>query len=349
MDFRILVIVKLFVIWHFNKSMNFQQSKFPLGITKAWSSGPGFLLRPGHLWIRVADAVKDAVFPTRCLVCGSFFQTRKRHNRSLKTLLQVLNGREQGAFISEGFFQETALTADHVENCLSTDIRLFVTLMSPFLCTNCSVTFMAIESPICSTCGVVFKSRQGEDHHCGECLDIPKKYGMARSAGVYDKALMAAIHCLKYKGKIQLARPLGVLLFTAFYRYWRKNTINLVVPVPLHKRKLRIRGFNPSFLLVKEWAFIAETLDSALPVIPVAGDVLVRKRWTEPQTGLGRKERLQNIKNAFSVNDSPKIMGKKILLVDDVYTTGATANECTKVLLKDGAAHVDVLTLARAM
>lgn len=303
----------------------------------------------GNLWTRITGAVKEAVFPTRCLVCGSFFKTLAQHDRRLKTYLQVLTGRGCGSFFPEGFFHQINLTAGYSENGLDTDVGIFVTLMAPFLCTNCSGTFWSVESPICSTCGIVFQSRQGEDHHCGECLDVPQKYGMARSAGVYSNALMSVIHCLKYKGKIQLARPLGVLLFIVFNRYWSKNTINLIVPVPLHKKKLRVRGFNPAFLLVKEWAFIAETLDNPLPKIPVAGDVLVRKKWTEPQTGLGRKERLQNVKNAFGVDDSSKIVGKKILLVDDVYTTGATANECTSVLLKAGAAHVDVLTLARAM
>jgi ComF family protein len=172
---------------------------------------------------------------------------------------------------------------------------------------------------------------------------------MARSAGVYDNVLMAAIHCLKYKEKIQLARPLGVLLFMAFCRYWNMANLNLIVPVPLHKRKLSSRGFNPSFFLVKEWALIVKSLNRALPAIPVAVDILVRKRWTESQTGLGRKDRLQNIKNAFDVSDSSKVKRKNILLVDDVYTTGATANECAKVLIRAGAAHVDVLTLARAM
>lgn len=123
----------------------------------------------------------------------------------------------------------------------------------------------------------------------------------------------------------------------------------MVIPVPLHERKLRIRGFNPSFLLVRNWARIFEMLNGHLPVIPVEKDILARKKWTAPQTGLGRKERLQNIKNAFAVKDTSKINGKKILLVDDVYTTGATANECAKVLLKGGSKQVDVLTLARAM
>jgi ComF family protein len=140
-----------------------------------------------------------------------------------------------------------------------------------------------------------------------------------------------------------------MLLFVAFSRYWKKGNINLIVPIPLHSRKFRSRGFNPSFLLVKEWNFYIKALNGGIPVIPVAEDVLIKKRWTEPQTGLGRKERLQNIKNAFDVSDSSKVKGKKILLVDDVYTTGATANECAKVLMRAGAACVDVLTLARAM
>jgi predicted amidophosphoribosyltransferase len=78
-------------------------------------------------------------------------------------------------------------------------------------------------------------------------------------------------------------------------------------------------------------------------------DLLVRNRWTEPQTGLGRKQREANIKNAFSVTDASTLNDKNVLLIDDVYTTGATVDECAKVLLRSGAKHVDVLTLARAM
>jgi len=307
------------------------------------------LFRPVSMWVHVTEAMKEAFFPTRCLVCGSFFRNSRQENRNLKTLIEILSSWEQGFSGLEGFYQKTDLKKEHVEERLGTDLKIFMALMSPFICANCSGTYMAVESPICSTCGAVFESREGENHDCGECLNAPKRFKIARSAGVYDKVLMAAIHCLKYKEKIQLARPLGVLLFMAFRRYWNKENVNLIVPVPLHKRKFRSRGFNTSFLFVREWAFITKALNGSLPVVPVAEDILVRKRWTEPQTGLGRKERLQNIKNAFGVRDSSKIKGGKILLVDDVYTTGATANECAKVLMRAGAARVDVLTLARAM
>jgi ComF family protein len=121
------------------------------------------------------------------------------------------------------------------------------------------------------------------------------------------------------------------------------------MPVPLHNRKLKMRGFNPSLLLVRHWTLFASELKINMPIIPVVRDVLEKIRWTEPQTGLARKKRIKNVKNTFSINDSSKIEGKRILLVDDVYTTGATANECAKVLLKSGALHVDVLTLARTM
>jgi ComF family protein len=329
--------------------MNFQQSEFPSGINIAWSSGPGFLLNPSSMWFRFTEAMKEVFFPTRCLVCGSFFRNSRQKNRSLKTFVQILNSWEQGSFGLEEISQQPDLTSENVEKYLGTRAKTFVALMSPFICANCSGTYLGVESPICSICGAIFKSREGEDHHCGECLNAPKRFRMARSVGVYDNVLMAAIHCLKYKEKIQLARPLGVLLFMAFCRYWNMANINLIVPIPLHKKKLRIRGFNPSFLLVKEWALIVKSLNRALPVIPVAVDILVRKKWTESQTSLGRKERLQNVKNAFDVSDSSKVKRKNILLVDDVYTTGATANECAKVLMRAGAERVDVLTLARAL
>jgi ComF family protein len=303
----------------------------------------------GNSWIRVFDIVKEAVFPTICLTCGSFYRVGKQFPKSLKSILEALNFRDLSASILDTVFKGSNFGGDGLDNGSSEEARIFAILMAPFLCAKCSGTFLAIESPICSTCGIVFKSRLGEDHLCGACLNAPKNYGIARSAGVYDKVLMAAIHCLKYSGKIQLARPLGVLLFIVFSRYWKENRPDLIVPVPLHTKKLKRRGFNPSFFLVREWASIALTLDDGFQVIPIAEDILLRTRWTKSQTGLGRKDRLKNIKNAFSVNDSSRINQKKILLIDDVYTTGATADECAKVLVAAGASRVDVLTLARAM
>jgi len=301
------------------------------------------------VWNLVGGALKEALFPTQCLVCGSFFHVGMPQCINLKTLLRRLKNLDQDSWVPAILIHKNFMSAAQANNHQGNFKKKFMTLMAPFLCTTCSATFLSVESPICSKCGIVFKSRQGEDRVCGDCIEAPKNYGMARSTGVYDQVLMSAIHCLKYKEKIQLALPLGTLLFNTFSRYWDKKRIDIIVPVPLHERKLRIRGFNPSFLLVRNWPQIFEMLNGHLPAIPVDKDMLVRKKWTAPQAGLGRKERLQNIKNAFVINDTSKIEGKKILLVDDVYTTGATANECAKVLLKGGSRQVDVLTLARAM
>ena len=132
-------------------------------------------------------------------------------------------------------------------------------------------------------------------------------------------------------------------------RLWDIEGIDLVVPVPLHARRLKTRGFNQAFLLVKDWPCFAGASGINITDSLIDRHLFVRDRWTEPQTGLNRKERMGNIKGAFSVTDASKISGKRILLVDDVYTTGATADECSRVLVNNGAEQVDVLTLARAM
>jgi len=295
--------------------------------------------------IRIANAFKKALFPTRCLVCGSFFHSAQH---KICDLEQEAMDADLSNIAQE--FVENPVVTSAPGNYYSDNIpKIYGKWMAPFLCPTCTSGFLPVESPQCSRCGMVFKSRQGEDHVCGECVDSPKRFQIARSAGIYKDTLMAVIHCFKYKGKTQLARPLGVLLFTAFINFWDKMSMDLIVPVPLHVKKLRMRGFNPSFLLVKDWVRIAEFLHVELADIPIDTTVLERRRWTEPQTGLGRKERLANIKNAFHIRDGSKITGKRILLVDDVYTTGATVNECAKVLLRGGAGHVDVLTLARAI
>jgi len=269
---------------------------------------------------RLAGVIKDVLFPAQCLVCGAFF-----HNDS---------------------HQRNGLPAEVFQAGTAPD---FEKVMAPFLCRLCSKDFVAAVSPMCTVCGIMFQSREGQDHICGECLTSTKLFGMARTLGAYERALLAVIHRMKYAGKIQVARPLGAHLFFALIRYWEPGRIDLAIPVPLHLIKIRTRGFNQSFLLVRGWESMAAALNVEQPFIKVDGRALIRERWTDPQTGLGKKKRLANIKNAFGVSEFAKIEGKRILLVDDVYTTGATVNECAKVLLGAGAGRVDVLTLAQAL
>ncbi|MCI0498766.1 MAG: hypothetical protein L0Y36_03665, partial [Planctomycetales bacterium] len=125
--------------------------------------------------------------------------------------------------------------------------------------------------------------------------------------------------------------------------------VDVVVPVPLHPSRLRNRGFNQVFLLMRSWKKRAKADALDLSAVQIEHNVLLRSANTAPQTNLGREERLTNIQNAFTIRMHQKIKDKAVLLVDDVYTTGATVNECARILLKGGAKHVDVLTLARAV
>jgi ComF family protein len=177
----------------------------------------------------------------------------------------------------------------------------------------------------------------------------PKEFRVARALLVYDQSILNLIHCYKYKGKIQLAKPLGGLLLAAFHRFWESQQVEVIVPVPLHIGRLRNRGFNQVFLLMRNWSKFAGEDPLNLSAVQIERNVLLRSANTAPQTSLGREKRLTNIKNAFEIHLNEKIKDKAVLLVDDVYTTGATVNECARILLEGGAKYVDVLTLARAV
>ena len=221
--------------------------------------------------------------------------------------------------------------------------------MAPYLCPGCSEGFEPLQSPMCPKCGAVFETRHGEDHLCGDCIRSSRHFTKARSLGVYENALMSVIHRLKYNGKIQLADPLGFLLFSVFLMHWGTGGVDLVVPVPLHVKRFRKRGFNQSLLLICQWDRWARALNDGKWDLEIGGGVLARTRQTRPQTGLDRKNRLKNIKNAFAVVNAADVRDKRILLVDDVFTTGTTADACAGALKQAGARQVDVLTVARAL
>jgi len=282
--------------------------------------------------IRIAESLREALFPTRCLVCGSFFHPVD--HKGYPSCGKDFQG--GGVFSRDRTF-------------------IFNMLMESFLCPACSKGFSPVESPLCLKCGAMFRSREGDDHLCGPCLSSTKRYRKARAVGIYDKTLRPLIHCFKYKEKIQLANPLEKLLFALFINFYYKEGndgeegTDLVVPVPLHVRRFRKRGFNQAFFLIRNWVGMAQALDMNLPFFEIGRDILVRNKWTEPQVGLDRDKRRLNMKDAFSLSDSERVKGKRILLVDDVYTTGATVDECAKILMGGGAKYVDVLTLARTM
>ena len=281
----------------------------------------------------VAALLLDALFPRKCLYCGRFFQlNHNAHPRALKQIAPetpVFNSPAvDNAFDEKRYLNAVADIAEH-------------RLMQVHRCPSCRTGIQPIASPICTVCGNMFRSRSGHDHLCGDCIRRPKPYRRARAAAVYAPGLVELVHCLKYGGRTKLAVPLGELLLCAFGRYWPCAGIDLIQPVPLHLTRLRQRGFNQAHLLIQAW--------KKVPKLDIVTDLLVRVRRTVSQTGLGRAERRRNIRRAFRVKKPHRVRGKRILLIDDILTTGATVEECARELLRSGAGQVDVLTLARVV
>ncbi len=168
-----------------------------------------------------------------------------------------------------------------------------------------------------------------------------KYFTMARALGHYEGALKQAIHSWKYEGKVGLSPLFGKWMAAKLSEYWDPECFDLIVPVPLHKERLRKRGFNQALLLAKEL--------SRRTGIPYRKRILQKQRPTLPQVELSGAEREKAVRKSFRILDRDELKGKTILLVDDVYTTGATVNECSRILLVAGAHRIDVFTLAHAL
>ncbi|MGB7574716.1 MAG: ComF family protein [Thermodesulfobacteriota bacterium] len=208
-------------------------------------------------------------------------------------------------------------------------------------CSNCLSQIRWIEPPFCSICGIPFISREVETHPCGACVTHRKYFTIARALGAFEGSLQEAIHRWKYEGKTYLTPFFASWMAEGLNRYWEPGSLDLLIPVPLHTRRLRERGFNQALLLVKDL--------SRRTGIPYRKTILQKKKSTIPQVNLGRAEREKGLRGTFHVIGKEELSGLSVLLIDDVYTTGATVNECSKVLLKGGAERVDVLTLAHAI
>jgi len=147
---------------------------------------------------------------------------------------------------------------------------------------------------------------------------------------------------LKYSGKEIMAKPLSELMFSSMQRLLPGEDYDLIVPVPLHKKRKRKRGYNQMDLIGRRL--------SQLTGIPIETDSLVKIKDNEPQVGLSDNKRLENVKGVYDVKEPSLISGKRVLLIDDVMTTGATINECAKILMRQGKVkYVDVFTLTRRL
>ena len=199
------------------------------------------------------------------------------------------------------------------------------------LCPNCTADLPPLPKHLCPLCAD--QTTHGE--RCGACLKDPPHFTRTHALFRYDFPVDRIVHALKYGHQLAVAKWAGQRLAEQISR----SEFDGIVPLPLHAGRLRERGFNQS-------AEIARALENCLK-FPVDRSIVVRTRATLPQADLPHKERHRNVRGAFECRAD--LSGRRLLLLDDVMTTGATVNECARVLKLHGAASVTVAVIARAL
>ena len=209
------------------------------------------------------------------------------------------------------------------------------------LCAACWGKLSFIAPPYCERLGIPFAFDPGPNVLSMQAIADPPAYRRARAAVRYDEVARKLVHALKYGDRLELAPLMGLWIARA----GRELLVDAdaLVPVPLHWRRLWMRRFNQSALLAKA---IARANN-----IPIMETVLKRVKPTIQQVGLSKTERAQNVQGAFRVPADAKsgVAGRRLILVDDVLTSGATVDACTRALLRAGATNVDVLVFARVV
>jgi len=204
-------------------------------------------------------------------------------------------------------------------------------------CDECQEKMLQMQGS-CSTCDICGKYLENGEHLCTDCQKNPPHFAIARAVGPYDEPYRIATKVLKFMGRKHLAPCMGNMMASQVEAEARFMPIDLIVPVPISKGGLKQRGFNQTELLARQ---ISRRLG-----VKMEPQLIRRVKETPPQVELSREEREKNLLSAFKIEDTKKVYRKSILLVDDVYTTGSTSRECTRVLLEAGASRVCIITWA---
>lgn len=207
-----------------------------------------------------------------------------------------------------------------------------------YVCAACRQDVSRIEPPCCRRCGRWFAGEISADFECGWCREKPPYFDSAQSAVIFEGAVREVLHRYKYQRALWFEPLLVQWLHAGLQDRIQPADWDSLVPVPLHRARLREREFNQAELLARH---LGRRVG-----LPVLGQTLERVTNTRSQTRLSRNDRAENMRNAFRLRDDVAVTGQRILLFDDVMTTGATTNECARVLLAHGASRVGVCTLA---
>jgi len=202
------------------------------------------------------------------------------------------------------------------------------------VCQDCWNSLNVLPHPFCPTCRAFLNQSMRRCPSCSESFYL----SLNRSLGLFDPYYQTLLHHFKYKRKISLGKELGKRLGELLIQDKFLKDYDYLLPVPLHRSKERERGYNQSKILAEEI--------SELTFLPLLDKVLMRKKNTRDQTNLNAEERERNVRGAFVVRDKIVLIGKRIILVDDVMTTGATLKECSRVLKEAGVKEVAGATVA---
>ena len=270
-----------------------------------------------NLYVQSFNFVRSIIFPPNCLICNEYLNNKKK----------------------------IKLT----KNLLNEDISyVFKKLFNNLICDKCSSKFEIIEKPFCTKCGTPFKNKEIKEHICPSCQREKTKINIKRAFLLYEGNSKKLIHMLKYRDKSALFYPTSFMLFYLFLNNQEiYNKTDIIIPIPLYISKEKKRGYNQSYQVVRYF----EKFNRELQIdkkIDVDIKSLIRTKKTKSQINFKTKDRIKNVQNAFLVTDKKAIKGQNILLVDDVYTTGATAEEAAKTLLKAGAKEVNMLIISKA-
>jgi competence protein ComFC len=225
------------------------------------------------------------------------------------------------------------------KTCLICQEKLDQDCVDELACLKCWAAIKKNLPPFCRCCGRNLANNSAAGNICSSCSKRPLHFDRAFAPCAYEGEIKKLIHAFKYDFKDYLARPLARLMSDFIREYdVPVNSLDLIVPIPLHPARLREREFNQAQLLAKEIALLFK--------LELCADNLVRRRYTRNQVELESQDRLDNVKNSFAVKDPGLLKNRSILLVDDVMTTGATFSEAALELKNSGADKVLALALA---